>query len=457
MNQLDAATSTWEHKLRVAEWLLVAIGIVLLFRSSVPAIESDGLVRLGMVQSLFDDGPLSRGKFSIIQPLLASPLYWLGSKFDRAEAFLARYNFAVFVVLLVGLHGWLRRQGHVAVARRTVLLLMCASMLPQATQHFFTELTTLTLVVLGYLLFRAHRLAGGIVMAVGIANSPALLPAFGVLMALEAWRQRRPSLLAFVLLPLAMGLLDNYFRNGAVFQSAYLADAEHGSRTILPYSGLPGFSYPLLFGLLSITFSLGRGLVFFTPALFLPLLSPWPPQRPELRRLTGVLVLFTVVMVLTYARWWAWYGGGAWGPRFFLLATIPATLLLASAMQQQAEGAGWRVLWLPAMLILSAWVSIQGFIWGTQDFAACEQNDYALELLCWYTPEFSAPWRQFASGFHVAERHHLRYGIWQAAVATYLLVLSLASVTPVLATQAQRLYRALRDTAHPGDPSRANN
>ena len=449
MNQLDATTSTWEHKLRVVEWLLVAIGIVLLFRSAVPAIESDGLVRLKMVQSLFDDGPLSRTKFSIIQPLLASPFYWLGSKFDRAEVFLARYNFAVFVVFLVGLHGWLRRQGSVVVARRTVLLLMCASMLPQATQHFFTELTTLTLVVLGYLLFRTRRLAGGVVMAIGIANSPALLPAFGVLMALEAWRQRRPSLLAFVLLPLAIGLLDNYFRNGVIFQSAYLADAEHGSRTILPYSGLPGFSYPLLFGLLSITFSLGRGLVFFTPGLFLPLLSPWPLQSAELRRLTGVLVLFVVVMALTYARWWAWYGGSAWGPRFFLLASIPATLLLASAMLQRAESAGWRVLWVPAMLILSAWVSIQGFVWGTQDFATCEQNDYAFEMLCWHTPEFSAPWRQFASGFHVAERHHLRYGIWQAAVAIYLLALSLVSVAPVLARQSRRLCHDLRDTTDP--------
>ena len=456
MTQLHATASTWEHKLRIAEWLLVAIGIVLLFRSAVPAIDSDGLVRLKMVQALFDDGSLARTKFSIIQPLLASPLYWLGGKFGRAEAFLARYNFVVFVVLLLGLHGWLRRQGSAAMARRTVLLLMCASMLPQATQHFFTELTTLTLVVLGYLLFRTRRLAGGIVMAVGIANSPALLPAFGALMALEAWRQRRLSLLAFVLLPLAMGLLDNYFRNGVIFQSAYLADTEHGSRTILPYSGLPGFSYPLLFGLLSITFSLGRGLVFFAPGLFLPLLSPWPPQSPELRRLTGVLVLFTVVMALTYARWWAWYGGGAWGPRFFLLASIPATLLLASAMPQHAGSAGWRVLWVPAMLILSAWVSIQGFVWGTQDFATCEQNDYALELLCWYTPEFSAPWRQFASGFHVAERHHLRYGIWQAAVAIYLLALSLASMAPALATHAQRAYRDLRDTAHPGGGGRAD-
>ncbi|HEY4147047.1 hypothetical protein [Pinirhizobacter sp.] len=456
MNRLDATDNAWEGRLRIVEWLLVAVGIVLLFRSAVPTIDSDGLVRLKMVQSLFSDGPLSRAKYSIIQPLLASPLYWLGGKFDRAEAFLTRYNFVVFVVLLAGLHGWVRGREGAAIARRTVLLLMCASMLPQATEHFFTELTTLTLVVLGYLLFRTQRMAGGVVMSIGIANSPALLPAFGVVMALEAWRQRRLSVLALVLLPLALGMLDNYFRNGTMFQSAYLADTEHGSRTILPFSALPGFSYPLLFGLLSITFAFGRGLVFFSPGLFLPLLSPWPSQGTELRRLTGVLVLFTVVMILTYARWWAWYGGGSWGPRFFLLASIPATLLMASAMLSQSIATGWRVLWLPATLILSAWVSIQGFVWGTQDFATCEQNDYALELLCWYTPEFSAPWRQFASGFHIAERHHLRYGIWQAAVAIYLLVLSMASMAPMLTKLAWHLCHSLRDPSPQGTSKRAD-
>ena len=53
----------------------------------------------------------------------------------------------------------------------------------------------------------------------------------------------------------------------------------HGIKTIMPYSGRPGFSYPFLFGLLSILFSFGNGLLFFTPGLLLPIrktLSKWP-------------------------------------------------------------------------------------------------------------------------------------------------------------------------------------
>ena len=41
-----------------------------------------------------------------------------------------------------------------------------------------------------------------------------------------------------------------------------------GFRTALPYSGQPGFSYPFFFGVLSVLFAFGRGLVFFAPGLF---------------------------------------------------------------------------------------------------------------------------------------------------------------------------------------------
>jgi len=34
------------------------------------------------------------------------------------------------------------------------------------------------------------------------------------------------------------------------------------------------------------------------------------------------VVLF-VVRLLFYARWWAWYGGNSWGPRF-LVPVLPA-------------------------------------------------------------------------------------------------------------------------------------
>ena len=67
-------------------------------------------------------------------------------------------------------------------------------------------------------------------------------------------------------------LLENAVQHGNPLEGGYANDA--GRRTALPYSGLPGFSYPLFFGVLSVLFSFGRGLVFFAPGLF----ARYPPQ-----------------------------------------------------------------------------------------------------------------------------------------------------------------------------------
>src|SRR5262249_30267302 len=46
------------------------------------------------------------------------------------------------------------------------------------------------------------------------------------------------------------------------------------------------------------------------------------------------------------------------------------------------------------VLTLSVWVGINGAVFASQD-QVCLQNDYALESLCWYVPEFSVLWRPF--------------------------------------------------------------
>src|SRR5262249_5370586 len=62
---------------------------------------------------------------------------------------------------------------------------------------------------------------------------------------------------------------------------------------------------------------------------------------------------------LLYARWWSWYGGAIWGPRF-LLPAIPAFApALAVAFQR------WRRSpWVQAAVIVSAIMSLFG-VWVT--------------------------------------------------------------------------------------------
>ena len=114
--------------------------------------------------------------------------------------------------------------------------------------------------------------------------------------------------------------------------------------------------------------------------------------------LIDVLLLFVSGMVLTYAKWWSWYGGNSWGPRFFLIGCVPASLILAIWLSDRQQ----KMIGLVSgcfILILSSWVCIQGFVYAEKNLEICTQNNYTQEFLCWYTPEFSPIWRQFITTF----------------------------------------------------------
>ena len=91
------------------------------------------------------------------------------------------------------------------------------------------------------------------------------------------------------------------------------------------------------------------------------------------------------------AKWWAWYGGGFWGPRFFLLLAFPAALALSVCMANVKSRNELALLLV--IISLSVWVGIDGVLFGETGMEICQADSYKLELLCWYTPEFSALWR----------------------------------------------------------------
>src|SRR5207248_4240377 len=135
-------------------------------------------------------------------------------------------------------------------------------------------------------------------------NTPAAIVGVAVLAGREAFIQRRLRVIWPVI---AVGLLvaaEAWIRRGSPFASGY--GGNHGQPGLLPYSGRPGFSYPFVFGVLSILFSFGRGFMFFFPALLF-----WFDRRTR-KRFThparGILIaslLFTAALVLVYSKWWA--------------------------------------------------------------------------------------------------------------------------------------------------------
>jgi hypothetical protein len=167
----------------------------------------------------------------------------------------------------------------------------------------------------------------------------------------------------------------------------------------MPYSGRPGFSYPLIFGVMSILLSFGKGVVFYAPGLLLPIRERDRESSGALRECYAMWMWFLAGLVLVYAKWWAWYGGWFWGPRFFLVGSLPASLALAVKLHNVKRLSLGALAALAAVLIWSIWIGIDGAVFDQAGLGGCMQDGYAVEFLCWYTLEFSALWHPFIASF----------------------------------------------------------
>lgn len=402
------------------EWLLILSGVVCLLVTLHPSVGGDGLVRFASVQTILD-GSGSHSKFSLVQPVLSVPLAWLADRLGAERApYVAWFNVSVFLVFSALIVRLLAHRYGAIVARTWLLLIIMGSMYPHHLQNYYGEVfTSLSLFLAALVLPRRPVVAIGL-SALGVMNTPALLlPFAGVAIAwFVAERRLAPSIA--LLIAVVLVLAEMWVKHAGVGQG-YLADSEHGFATLMPYSARPGFSYPLLLGLVSILLSFGKGLVFFIPALLLALV-------PKVRTAAGLRGSRTIIAVLAcclpivlYAKWWAWYGGAFWGPRFFLYLCPPAALLLALALQDET----WSPLGFAsvlAMLALSVWVGLDGYLFGQNQLESCWGNNYANEFLCWYVPEFSALWRPFITGsvWHLLSNNRWPYAVWNLVAAAYV-------------------------------------
>jgi len=154
-------------------------------------------------------------------------------------------------------------------------------------------------------------------------------------------------------------------------------------------------------------------------------------------------VAFLVGLVLTYAHWWAWYGGLFWGPRFFLFASIPASFALATRLQYR-DNSLIANLFVLLVLALSVWVGIDGAVFDQQTLDICTAHNYSLEFLCHYVPEFSVLWRPFV----VAEPLNVNgilYIVYSAVAFVYLSMPLFGSVLQETITKAGNFGRVYLD------------
>jgi hypothetical protein len=377
------------------EFGLVDAGLVVLLVVLPHQIGGDARTRFIALGLLLDHGQLTTIPYSYVGPLFSAPLYFLGKFLIDPEWWCARYNTFLVAGGFAAIYGLLREKTERELLRAFFLILLAASMFPNQLLDYNAEVFTTVLVMVGMAAVTAGLPALGWSLAVvGVVNTPAAIVGLLLVAVRRAAAGRRLTPLIPVAAAAGFILLEAWVRRGSPFITGY----EHngGARTVLPYSGLPGFSYPMFFGVLSILFSFGKGIVFYAPGLLLRIgKGDELPRR--LRECYHDWLWFLAGLVAVYSKWWAWYGGSSWGPRFFLVASLPASLAIAVTLRQ-APARRWPArLWTLAALGLSVWVGIDGAVFGQNNLGICQDNSWAQEFLCWYVPEFSALWRPFVA------------------------------------------------------------
>lgn len=376
---------------RLIESTLVVVGFGVLLVLLPHSLVGDDFSRFNDVERLLHDGELSDGRYSLVMPLVSSPLLVLGEVVRSPEWWAARFNVILVAAGAVIVFRLLRDRVDASFLRQTVLLLLFASFLTNRLRDYNAEVLTALLVTIGLILILDARrtVAGWTAIVIGVVNTPAALVGALLVAVAETVRTRR---LRHLLGPVAAVLLimaEAWIRRGGPLTTGYADD--HGARTLLPYSGKPGFSYPFLLGVLSILLSFGRGLVFFAPGVVLWLSASTRALLKQWRRVVALMLLFLLGLVLIYAKWWAWFGGLSWGPRFFVFAAVPASVLIVVRIRHAGEWLGGDALAL-FLLGLSGWVGVSGAVADLSTLDFCTRNDFANEPYCWYSPEYSSLW-----------------------------------------------------------------
>jgi hypothetical protein len=415
-----------------ALWALLALGLVLFLFVLPHGIEGDGRLRFNALEGWLAGNGIPNTKYPLIGSLPSIPLMLLGRIVGSAEWWVSRYNVIIYAAGLAFLYRLLRGRLANDVLAAFLLLLGAASMFPNSLTGFGAETFSAMAVGTGIVAWSLGRWkTATVLLGVGVANLPASFAGLALAMGWWAWRVKRVRAAAPLVLSAGLWLLEGAVRRKSALTTGY--ENDHGFQTLLPYSGLPGFSYPTFFGVLSLLVSFGKGLLFFAPGLVLAFGRGLDALRP-VREALVMWLLYLAGMVLVYGTWWAWYGGVSWGPRFLLFASLPASLLLAAQVRRPPRALLATSIVLAA-LVLSLWVGIDGQTFGRFAQNVCAANHYYVEAFCWYVPEFSVLWTPFVFGASIT---------WQDLVLiAYAVGVTIYIAFPLLEQWAATAYRGV--------------
>ena len=114
-----------------------------------------------------------------------------------------------------------------------------------------------------------------------------------------------------------------------------------------------GFNANWLLGLWGLLFSPYRGLFWYTPLAILSVLA-WPGFIRRHRAEGWLTAVVTLVMVALFGKWWMWWGGFAWGPRFLVPLAPFLVLVLAPWLEFSPARGAWPVVRRVLLIIILA-------------------------------------------------------------------------------------------------------
>ena len=429
-----------------AALIILATLLVFLFTAGGRIYSSDDDFRLrgtkaivengNVVLYMHNDGYPVHCKYGITHLILAVPFYLAGqglseilpAGFDWATIittsmmqFVSAVSCAIIFLICLQL-GYPRPVGVF-----TALIIAFATITWPYSKHYFTEPLTGMFMLASFWQLLRFRYRGsntslmysGLCLGLAGLNSPQVFilaaPVMGIYVLYlvyprqeghcQTWAQAA-KVLTYYCIPLGLCLLAqlayNYHRYGSISGSGYENDGGYPS---LIYDGSPGWSIPWWVGLHGYFFSSGKSMFLYSPVLILCAISInrfYKRNRHE----ALLLIALAVLWFAFYAKWWAWHGDVAWGPRY----TVPLTLLwftpLAEALSWwPRRGLGFK-LCVTGLVFLGVLVQMGGIGVPFGDYIAQKVNldTYEEQYLLHYVPHFSpvlGHWNIMLKGVHL--------------------------------------------------------
>lgn len=366
---------------------------------------SDGETRYIFTRSLVEaDIPAERISYAPVQSFFAVPFYFAGkcwSSFFKTEPDLTTRNSVKLLVVIsyaaICLYIF-KSLLFFGVKKLTALIgasvFALTSMALPYVSSFFSELLTGALLLISiyhsivytYSFKVRHLIIAQLTLVLLALNNYLCILVIPILLIYLIQRKSIGPALKFLpalVISVLFILLYNYWRYNNIFNFGYTGNAGHP--TII-YDGKPGFSGNVFVGLYGFLFSTGKSIFIFNPSLLLIVFSFRKFFIEKKKEFILYIAIFTFFTIL-YSKWWAWYGGECWGPRFLLPFLSLLYIIIGYGLEELFNRNKWFVIFIIIISFLVQFIAIS--VHPSRDLRYWLSPEFQNEYLLWFVPHFS--------------------------------------------------------------------